>query len=476
VKNKVIGLVFLFLFSWALSSQEVQEPQENPEIEETLEEANPPQSPDIVWTLDWDLTASLLWGMNLDTLASGFENRWEIDFSWTANKGRESADLPYGFVEIADLKFQSFAGPGSLTLTPQYDPEEPFAVNGGLFALDYGEVRAGIGYENWVLDFYGIPEMEVNNSKLVSSVSAGLVSSRMNLSPLVNGGFSLAYETPELVYSFGVASKYSWLDVPAVPGNDFALTWTDDEGDVQYLPLPPSDPGSFSNIDNEYVLNMDLLLYPDPSFFFEVSGLAAVTYTQPEFGGGFLLTPQLSTSTLTLYLPIVSADFIFDKEEKFGWEAGGGFRVRWAGVFDEEVDNVVFGEDIDVFSGFTFGLGLSQYDFGEVLFDMTVSLWEDSGDEGLLPMVGGGISWEGSAIITDLVQVLKAYLDITINGFRPYFGVVAIADNDYFVALFFKPDSDILHFFYEYAGCINDIQASCLNFCDLRIGCSVRAN
>jgi hypothetical protein len=434
----IILFVSLPLFTQAEETTVTEEGASTEAVAPPVEDAvNQPEeitaiSPELVWSFDLGLSASLRWGLDFYTLASGFNNSWEIDFAWTVDKAREESNLPYGYVEIEGLTFSSLSGPGALILTPQYNPEEPFAVSGGIFTLDYGEVKAGIGYEDWSLAFYGMPDLVLNKSKLVSSVSAGLVSSRMSVSPLINGGFQLIYDTPQMVLDLGVASKYSWLNVPAIPGNDFALTWTDENDDVQYLPLPPSDPGSFANTDNEYAIDMDFLLYPSSTFFFELSGVASVSYTQPEFGGGFFLTNELQTSSLIIYLPILSADFIYDKDQNFGWEVGGGFRFRWDGTYEEEIENVVFGEEIEVFSGFTFGLAVSQYDFGSVLLDMTASIWEDSGDQGVLPIVGGGISWEGSNVTSinadiddnmGFLSVLKTYIDLTLGGVQPYIGL-----------------------------------------------------
>jgi hypothetical protein len=165
----IILFVSLPLFTQAEETTVTEEGASTEAVAPPVEDAvNQPEeitaiSPELVWSFDLGLSASLLWGIDFNTLASGFNNSWEIDFAWTVDKAREESNLPYGYVEIEGLTFSSLSGPGALILTPQYNPEEPFAVSGGIFTLDYGEVKAGIGYEDWSLAFYGMPDLVLNN-------------------------------------------------------------------------------------------------------------------------------------------------------------------------------------------------------------------------------------------------------------------------------------------------------------------------
>lgn len=169
-------------------------------------------------TTDIDITASVTWGVDLNTNATGFKNEatfdaeltWlnEVDFSKAGDDGL------YGSISVVDvvLKVDTAGAGGPVTLTR-------------------GAITAKVVVDPMEIKIYAAPGFAINKATQVDATTAADVQTALaNVNGTMIGGITITLPVDPITVALKVASDGDWTE----------------------------------NVDNEYVIGSDITLEVDP--------------------------------------------------------------------------------------------------------------------------------------------------------------------------------------------------------------------
>jgi hypothetical protein len=231
-----------------------------------------------------------------------------------------------------------------------------------------------------------------------------------------NAGVAVGFEAGMVTAELGIASEYDWK---GSAGND--------------------EDATERNLDNAYVLTAMADVTPiDPltvglksAMWFGRGGNQPVEPENPASVGLDVAYDYALSEDLTL-TPETGVDLTFEEDGDGNMatniEAGLGVNLLWPGLGVDESDEDIFeAEDVEVTSGVGLGTTLASYhvdpdnDYRHNVVGVKLGFYEDGGDEGLLPIVGG------SAVVN-----YNSYLendDLNVEQFNQ-FGMALEADAD----------------------------------------------
>lgn len=332
-------------------------------------------------TPEIEVEASATFGVNLDEETHGLTNAAEatLSFVFTEEQTEEfGSGEVYGWIELDEFKIELEAE-GNDT-----DVDNALVVSTGdisakLFLagpMVYIDILSATTEANEASNFSKIATDIVALDDIVGAVAD--VGTDFSAAP-DPGKVALGFDLPDLmVIEFGVISAADWDD-NAAP-------------------------------DNWYMLSVDAEIVAVPDFTITVVATAEMDDDegiggegQPVgFGVGVEYTMPL-TADIDL-IPGLGFDYttIDNGDDNLTrMEFGFGLNLSWAGIGTDEDDEDIFAaEDVEVSSGL--GLGVVYGIHNAALFGgdvdenvntlgVKVGLFEDSGDAGLLPVIGGAL-------------------------------------------------------------------------------------
>lgn len=188
-----------------------------------------------------------------------------------------------------------------------------------------------------------------------------------NGDPIPVGQVALGFALPDLMnIEFGVLSAYDW-NANADPDNWYMLSI-----DAEIVAVP--------DFTITVVASMEIADDLDAGDDLPVGFGVGVEYSMP-------LTPDITLK------PGLGFDY-FKLDDFTQMEFGFGLNLSWAGIGTDEDDETLFGNEDEVSSGLGLGVVYGIHDAdGDAIntLGIKVGLFEDSGDDGLLPVIGGAL-------------------------------------------------------------------------------------
>jgi len=402
--------------------------------------------------------ASVTWGIDLDFLTTGFVNVASSELKITLvveqdmEKGTEADGAVYGYIFLENFKWEvgttavdngkhddGLDNDGDTVI----DEADEFGTVAVAAAPVMPTITAKIYAKPVFVKIYSKPEIKPNKASIYTSLGSKLgVIDTVDLTPLGLGTISL--------YDF------VGFDLSGTGGIEVGVDTDMVDVAVQLMSFGSYVDGSF-NAFNVYSLGLTSTITPFTGFNIELAaGLkfdqfednTAGTFENPiEFGVG--VSYEIDLGGDMKLIPKAGFDGYMDSETVLGlatslflMEIGGGVRLKWAGTYDADKDNhmlVYDGSNKKVFSGLTVGVnmldasytvdGTDAFTFDPQL-NLVVSAYEDSKDDGLLPIVGMALLAEvenlTAANAGEMDLGIAAFIDATINGIRPYASVEAL--------------------------------------------------
>lgn len=353
-------------------------------------------------TLEPTLTgsATLTFGVNLDNMATGLQNTIEADIAITlveeATEEKGGDGTVYGWIELEDFSIviDTSDAAGPLVATA---PTISARIYMGPVYLDILGVSAEI-------DKAGLGAVVANDVYPATNTLATDYDSD-------NDGLAVVYDSDMIDFTVFVQSENDWLATTGTGANTpngYAFGFTAGV-DVSDLSVGLAFAMGF-NYDDNFTMGLNPL----------------------NFGADLAYGLALGDTTLT---PYVGFDGQFDVgASAFAMEIAGGVKLTWAdmGTDDAEVDH--FGEaalsalweDIDTTSGIA--LGASFYNAGAVSdLNLKMAFYEDSGDDGLLPIIGATAVVNLSDVLTNMGLGAGLNVNADLGMISPFAGMYMLS-------------------------------------------------
>ena len=387
---------------------------------------------------------TVTWGVDLDESVHGFANSSEAKIKYTlvdndvsVSDGSDEGAV-YGEVKLKDIRVFAEATDGESELKARAKFDYAKIVGPGWWVKVAGDPDVKVDYEAIIHSasmsyLAGEANKDTDDDDVDDSIKKEIESISALKTDLEEvGGFSAGYEIPDLLaIEVEVASYANWDT--ASPADD---------------------------IKNKYMGKGKVALKAVENLDAELA-LVAGAKDDESLGFGAKVAYKFPITDMIAVQPIVGFDLKIDNsldDDNLAYAIGNGLRLVWPGSEKEKkgtedfVSNDVvisrttagvpaekkakiFPEN-DVWSGLTVGWSYFQNTGADVdpVLALSVSAWEDSGDDGLLPGVGFGAAFEW-ADVTDVAEVggFKAFglfADYKIGMVRPYVGFKTFLEND----------------------------------------------
>ncbi len=391
-----------------------------------------------------EVEASATFGVQLDEMATGISNSAEstLSFTFTEEQTEEFGEGEvYGWIELEEFEIE-------------FEAEGDDSEDEGAFDVSVGSVTGKVFIGSFWINL-DEAEVEANEAEAFSLIDVRLIDF-LDVSGSTDGtadvaadvgttyapefpGVALGFMIPDLVeVEFGVASEFDW----------------DSDADGS---------ATGANDDNAYILSIDAEITP-----VEAVTVALVTTMEIADGNdpgtagypagvGLSVEYALPMGDMTI-APVVGVDFyseedsVEDAESRL--EIGIGAKIDWLtlGLDEDEDDHIDFignaDEEEEVTSGAYFGAVYGIHSADLVLggdtdeslntLGIRLGLYEDSGDEGLLPVIGAALMVEYTQLFdnedagvaesrSDLGIGLQVDADLGVVS--PYAGFLYIAND-----------------------------------------------
>lgn len=372
----------------------------------------------------FEAEASATWGVQLDEMTTGFANSATstIMFTFIEEQTAEYGEgTTYGYIEVEDfeVEFEAEAEDGTVGANDAFD-------------ISVGSITGKVFFGRAYLVVYSGADDAVDELNDPVAIGGAIMrlrdSSVLGFDPNVlaeptteYGGVALGFDLADVMtVELGVASRYEWdnplqqtnsarnayvwsfnADITPIEGLSVAVVsnmWHGiggaEEKDGERITPYPGTPGNPASVGVS--AGYDLALWPD-----------------------MILRPVLGFDLAT--------EQDAEEDQEFRWEVGTGINLLWPALgVDEEEEEFLNGE-YEVTSGVGIGAVLGSLptdnqapgvapsgDQAPVLAGITedkdlalrtlafkLGLYEDSGDEGLLPVVGAAVLMNYNMVLGD---------------------------------------------------------------------------
>lgn len=381
---------------------------------------------------DWNIEveASATFGVQLDEFDTGISNaedlRVRLDFIPEVDEEFGESGVG-GWIEVEEMEVQ-------------YDSDD------GSIQLGFGDINARVYLSPTVWIDLEDANVGLDEASDFTTVTTDVVSSAVTLEAATGlaapfdvaasytteyPGVALHVELPDLLeVEFGAASFDDWTDTTSTLKNAYVLTIDGEIAAVENLEIDFEANAQFGNPggDDSGIGGIDQLAGVGVSFEYALSEVAP----------GAPLAVHLGVDYLALQ------DVDEDTETRL--EVGAGVSVKWAdlGLDEDEDDHIDFlPGDEEVTSGFSLGgaYAIHNTDFLDTTagadeaintLQIKAAFFEDGGDDGLLPTIGGALMVNYNMVmenedagidasVSDLG--LGAELSADLGTISPYFGL-----------------------------------------------------
>jgi len=421
-----------------------------------------------------EVEASATFGVQLDEMTTGIKNAAEatLGFVFTEEQTQEFGEGDvYGWIELEDFGIE-------------IDSSGDDQTNKGAVEVSVGSVTGKVFFGPAYLSL-DEATVSANEAEAFSLIDQWLVSYAPNTGPADIGtkaaveypGVALGFVVPDVAtIELGVASKYDWNQTSTSVSTavDYA-TWLtispsdlNSDGDIDeadyalYVSSVTTTIKSGANDNNAYVMSIDAEItaidmvtialvstmeFGTPTTDKNNKFLAGTPGTQGNPAGiGLSVQYDMPMGDMT-FSPVFGADFVFEQDGNedllTSMEFGLGTKLSWAalGLDEDEDDHIDFignakdEEEVTsgAYLGAVYGIHPQNKDENINTLGVRLGVFEDSGDDGLLPVVGG-------ALMFDYVSTLKndkvagfaetrsdlgigAELNADLGVVSPYFGI-----------------------------------------------------
>jgi hypothetical protein len=392
----------------------------------------------VEFTIEGD--AKVTFGVDLnDPAATGFINETSSNLKIeliAEQEDEKGADAPvYGWIKLKEFKWE---------------------VNKDGCEVTLPGVEAKIMADPLWVKICSNPDVDVNKASIPVAIAAGVGVVDTDIGEIPHdssGGLEIGIDTDVVDVVVKVVSENDWKqdeeDVDAYFG------WYDDDDNEETVPVwqevPAEAAASDKNTENAYAISGELSVVAVEGLELKVMANAAMNYTTypadiVPIGLGVGLSYDLAISEDITIIPIAGLDIMI-VEEDMVYEVGGGVRVKWPGTFDDEEDLKIFGDDTDVFSGLSIGVNMVGTNVAGVdpIMNLVAGVYEDSGDDGFLPVVGGGAVLEvGDLTGGDPSIGVGVILYASKDKISGYAGMKTIVDDEHLELLAGLEVSDIV--------------------------------
>lgn len=445
---------------------------------------------------EYEAEASAAWGVQLDDNASGFKNEATstIMFTFIEEQTAEYGEgTTYGYIEVADFQVE-FEAEGEDAGTGAQAGASDNA--NAAFDISVGEITGKVFFGPAYLVVYDGADDAVDEASFFSKIagdgggSGNIIdpATSVGIDPNVGldpdteyGGVAVGFEVPDLVtVELGVASAFDWDETDGTAANEQnAYVWS---ATAEVTPVEMATVTIYSNMwhgNNDRTDDID----PTPG---TVNNPASIGLSA-EYG-----LPLSDDLTLT---PVVGFDVVTEgdanEDQNYRWEVGGAVQLLWPGLgLDEDADDHIdfLGGDEEVTSGVTLGAVYGSHPVDQIQpaiidavgttpqftgltgaqqtavvnyltgakVDESVStvglklgFYEDSGDDGFLPVIGAAAMVNYNMVMANDNVVVE---DASLPGGELV--LVPEAKNDLGLALEVNADLGVVS---PYAGVIYEI-------------------
>lgn len=373
--------------------------------------------------------ASVYFGVNLDTMATGFSNSAEAALTLTlipATTVERTGKGPiYGYIQLSGLT----VGGTNTTFTAT----APTIVAKLVLGKTYLQIDTA-------------PTISADLESLIRSFTTDLLPlSAIATTYSVSGGFKVGYDGKDASVSLAVGSGRDWLGstgtsntvIMLVNAGDFNPTtdvkiFNDPTATGQFLiqRTTVTTPTIQPNAQNAYAADLGFSISAE-NLSLGGSLVAGINYetTTPPVGFGFNFSYALPLDKTFSLVPVIGFDGrLSPPSNVLTWAVGAGLRLKWPGTYGADMSIVgrtqTFAVSQTVYSGLTVSADYSVLETGAPTVGLNVSTWEDSGDAGLFPGLGWAAAFEiANATSATPAMAVKTYVDYTSGNVKPYVGV-----------------------------------------------------
>lgn len=394
---------------------------------------------DVEFTVEGDATVTF--GVNLnENPSTGFENATSSNVKFTFvtkdSKDNESDEAVYGWIKLKDFE-------------AKVEDEEVKISNPG--------VEAKIMADPLWIQIDSNPDVKIDKASITQSVTSGVgVVNRNVLEPDwdSSGGVTIGIDVPDMAeIKVELVSETSWDNsADAVdPASDKGVWKDDDENDATPDVWAKED-GTAAVVrdeQNAYAVTAEAKITAVENLEVVLTGGMGVKYEASDvMAGGASVSYEIAIDDDISVKPVVGVDVVStkvgDADADVRFEVGGGVQLKTPGTWDDKKKNDVFAED-KVFSGLSIGViatnGATDINKEDIGLNLVVSAYEDSGDDGLVPMLGytvvvevldllGAVAKASTTIESVSSMGLGLFADLTVDldpmTLKPYLGLKVI--------------------------------------------------
>ena len=354
--------------------------------------------------------ATLTWGIDLETNATGFTSAMENNFEVTiypeqsADTGMMDTGDLYAYIKLSDFKWVADKD-GSLTTPPGIEAK---LIMGAFSIKTFSSPAVEVDYVDPqdADKADGTDEDEFPGADFddVETVYKGL-------------GLTVAYEIDPVVLSLGVVSENDWTESKPDPANKDVVdchSHAPDADGVYLIVKCPAEDLDDQNDENAYAFIGTINLAIGENAELE----AKVAYAHEYGSGGYENNDDIGVGAkATFNLGDITPHIAFDTAIPSGgatipWDVGGG--VKWNLSADEK-------------SSFSTNLMMFSPTVGDSRLYVSASLVEGEGDDGALEGMGatltvglddaaGDSNWNARVTASYKVEGIKPYFDVSFGS------------------------------------------------------------
>ena len=396
---------------------------------------------------EYEASASATWGVQLDANANGFQNDWEskIMFTFVEEQTAEYGEgTTYGYIEVDEFKVDFEAASDAQTANDAFDISVGSVTGKVFFGPAYLVVYSGA--DDAVDEAFGL--VEIGGDIISAEDTVGVDPDVAYDPPTEYGGVAVGFEVPDLVtVELGLASETDWSPVddnaPTADDEENAYVWSIN---AEVTPVDAVTVALVSNMwagNGTYDSEGEYTAAPGNPVNPASVGLSA-SYDLA-LSEDMTLSPELGFDVLT------QQDTGADNDQEFRWELGVGANLLWPGLGVEDSDEDFLNQDdTEVTSGVGLEVVYGSHPY-DLLFDgadedvalntlsTKLGFYEDSGDDGFLPIVGAALLMNYNMVLANSEDAFKGLaaedgfsdfgvgleLDADLGVVSPYFGVIA---------------------------------------------------
>jgi hypothetical protein len=347
--------------------------------------------------------ATLTWGIDLETNATGFRSSYTSDLKITivpeqsTNTGMmEDSDDLYAYIELNDFKWVANDADGVAVTKPGVVTK---LIMGAFSIKTFSGPTVEVDYvDNQDADLAdGTDEDEFPGADFddVETVYEGL-------------GLTLAYDFNPVVLSLGVVSEHDWTDAEEGDHDFSGENHAHDPDDGGKAIKVPKETKDDINDENAYAFIGTINLAIGENADLE----AKVAYAHEYTAGGYENTDDIGVGAkATFNLGDITPHIAFDTAIPSGgaaipWDVGGG--VKWNLSADEK-------------SSFSTDLMMYSPSVGDSKLYVAASLVEGEGDDGALEGMGATLTVGLNDAAGDSEWNARVKASYKVEGIKPYF-------------------------------------------------------